>query len=267
MVVSGELVRLYNKTLLELLQIGKLPAKKVTVWAKQLRVIPPNHACFVDVFLDAEAKEESVFIENLIVQKPNYEFSISECLTADNGKLLVTNNSKNDILIKSNQRLARGLICNLDESIDVNVSKIDLQNLTPFVETDILSQVDKLEEQEFAQLLELLNKFRACFSDDLSELGEINNTEININLKDNNKTVSYKPYRLSWNEREVVRKIVDELIENNIIQESSSEFASPIILVKKNQANIECVLIIGHLIKIQLKKYFQCHELMMKLTD
>jgi len=47
------------------------------------------------------------------------------------------------------------------------------------------------------------------------------------------KPVVYRPYRLSFSEREKVRKMVQEMIDANIVTESTSSYASPILLVKK----------------------------------
>lgn len=45
--------------------------------------------------------------------------------------------------------------------------------------------------------------------------------------------VTYHPYRLSYPEKLKVREIIKELLDKGIIRESTSEYASPIILVKK----------------------------------
>lgn len=50
---------------------------------------------------------------------------------------------------------------------------------------------------------------------------------------DNADPVVYRPYRMSFPERSLVRDMVDEMLEAGIIRESSSPYASPIVLVKK----------------------------------
>ncbi|KAK9711357.1 Zinc knuckle [Popillia japonica] len=47
------------------------------------------------------------------------------------------------------------------------------------------------------------------------------------------KPIYYKPYRLSYHERKQVQEIVDELKEADIIEDSTSPYASPCLLVKK----------------------------------
>jgi hypothetical protein len=49
--------------------------------------------------------------------------------------------------------------------------------------------------------------------------------------------IAYHPYRLSYQEKLKVREIVGDLLDKNIIRESDSEYASPVILVKKKDGS------------------------------
>lgn len=49
------------------------------------------------------------------------------------------------------------------------------------------------------------------------------------------KPVYRQPYRLSHCEQEIVKSKVSELLEAGIIKESESNYASPVILVKKKK--------------------------------
>lgn len=53
-----------------------------------------------------------------------------------------------------------------------------------------------------------------------------------IRLNDD-KTVIYRPYRLTFRKRAMVNDKVDDLLHNEIIRESDSPYTSPILLVKK----------------------------------
>lgn len=52
-----------------------------------------------------------------------------------------------------------------------------------------------------------------------------------------NEPVAYRPYKLSLAEKLKVREIVNNLLDKTIIRESNSEYASPIILVKKKDGS------------------------------
>jgi hypothetical protein len=91
---------------------------------------------------------------------------------------------------------------------------------------------DLTNGEQINELKILLNKFDHLFIHGYP-ITRVNTGELEIRLKDPNKCVERRPYRLSPVEREKVRDIVNELLEHNIIRESKSPFSSPIILVKK----------------------------------
>lgn len=96
---------------------------------------------------------------------------------------------------------------------------------------DAASQKDRIE------LLKIIQKYRHCFESALNKLGCTNVTQMQIELN-SKQPVVYRPYRLSHNERDKVRTMVDEMLEAGIIRESISEYASPIILVKKRDGGM-----------------------------
>lgn len=85
---------------------------------------------------------------------------------------------------------------------------------------------EQLTETQKNSLNSLLDEFDDCFSENGIELGNCN-IEMTIKLTED-KVINYKPYRMSYHERETVRKIIAELLEVGIIEESTSPYASPI---------------------------------------
>lgn len=130
-------------------------------------------------------------------------------------------------------------ISKIDESYVVNVRKI-CSEVNSIAEPDINTDAS-LDKGVKGDLVSLLNKRRSCFSFTVSELGKTSVTEMRIKLHDTTP-VTYRPYRLSISEREKLNRIISELLENEIIRESDSDYASPIILVaKKNGESRLCV--------------------------
>ncbi|XP_041970747.1 uncharacterized protein LOC121727134 [Aricia agestis] len=95
---------------------------------------------------------------------------------------------------------------------------------------------DLVNELEINQLLTLLNKYSSIFTRGFPQ-SRVNTGKLEIRLKNSNKFVERRPYRLSPVEREKVKEIVKELIDNDIVQESKSPYSSPIILVKKKNGD------------------------------
>lgn len=89
-----------------------------------------------------------------------------------------------------------------------------------------------ITNDERMELQKLLARYGDCFSSGLKDLGFTNVGEIVIDLIDNEPVV-YRPYRLSFSERALVRGMVQEMIDCDIVKETSSPYASPIVLVQK----------------------------------
>lgn len=132
--------------------------------------------------------------------------------------------------------MARGQQCTY-ERLDGGVRPVLLtacdDSFRTFTLDDIFPQIHAdLPVAAREKLLNLLNKYRSCFAQNTKELGKTDVVKMDIHLTDDNP-VTYRPYRLSFAERETVRHIVQDLLNNGIIQESTSPYSSPILLVKK----------------------------------
>lgn len=81
-------------------------------------------------------------------------------------------------------------------------------------------------------MVNLLQEFKNIFAWDKSKLGQTTVCEMAIPLTEGTP-VHQPPYRVSHREREIIRGQVDEMIQRGVIRESSSSYASPVVLVKK----------------------------------
>lgn len=111
--------------------------------------------------------------------------------------------------------------------------------------------IEELPSEVRQPLKVLLQHYEHMFTTG-NKVRSVNTGELNIVLKEN-RTVRYQPYRLSFSQREEVRKIVDDLLENGIIRESVSPFASPIILVAKANGGVRMCVDYRALNKITVK--------------
>jgi len=108
-------------------------------------------------------------------------------------------------------------------SVEVSEKNPDLAN----VDTD-------LRGPDRDQLLSILQEYSGSFINGIP-LSRVTTGQLEIRLIDQNKTVQRRPYRLSVEEKEKVRHLIQQLLESNIIRPSSSPFASPMLLVRKKK--------------------------------
>lgn len=189
-----------------------------------------------------------LFIPGYVCLKDDSEHCILQGayeFTNGKGRVILINLSDTPLNLSENKTLARATIIPnterlLNKSLAVfvnSVSKSDLPETSKSTHSpitmDMLNVGPKVSEEDKEKLLKLLNCHRNCFALDMQELGMTQAAEMTIRLSDD-IPVTYKPYRLPFSERAVVREMVGELLANNIIRESHSAYASPIVLVRKN---------------------------------
>lgn len=117
---------------------------------------------------------------------------------------------------------------------------------TSMIEMGELNEVDRHE------LMLLLNEYVDIFGQGDSDVGVTDLGMMEIHLT-TNKPVSRRPYRLSHSENEKVRQKIKELLDKNIIKESNSQYASPIIAVPKKNGEIRLCVDYRELNKITVK--------------
>lgn len=93
-------------------------------------------------------------------------------------------------------------------------------------------QCGEITHKQKERVCKLLVEYSDRFSCALNELGKTTATSMKIECL-TDKPIVYLPYRLSLAKRNVVKTIITELLENNVIRESGSPYTSPILLVKK----------------------------------
>jgi len=110
-------------------------------------------------------------------------------------------------------------------------------DITPTTEREVNTEAvqsqeikSDLDADEVERVRDLLNEHKGLIARNLRQVGCTNLAEMKLVLRDD-KPIVYRPYRLSYYERERVRNMVDELKNANIVEDSNSEYASPILLV------------------------------------
>lgn len=82
-------------------------------------------------------------------------------------------------------------------------------------------------------LLTLINKYRGAFAKSIGELGCTNVLAMDITEIENCAPVRMKPYKTSPTDRRTIAKILEDWKRAGIIADSTSAYASPVLLVNK----------------------------------
>ncbi|GBN59107.1 Retrovirus-related Pol polyprotein from transposon 297 [Araneus ventricosus] len=100
----------------------------------------------------------------------------------------------------------------------------------------ILENLEGLNEEQRTTVKELLQEFQNLFSTSDSVVGRCNMTQHRINTG-NHPPIKQYPRRLPLAKKEEAERLVKEMVDNGIIEESSGPWASPIMLVKKKDGS------------------------------
>jgi len=127
----------------------------------------------------------------------------------------------------------------VSETATVEMSEIqtalvsaDQPPVLPILSSDI--NIDaQASETERRELLQLINKYRDVFAKSLTELGCTPLAELDIVEVDGSVPVRQAPYRTSPSDRRMISDILNEWRTAGIISDSTSPYASPVLLVDK----------------------------------
>ena len=214
----------------------ELPRRKISLRMKTQTILPPNYVGFLDVYTEGPTDGGDYFIDQCTRIRKNREHCIPSCVISVNESLTtripVLNNSTVDIIFRKDERIARAEICKqgkLPGDQAVLHTTEDELGLLPIEDMKINP---KLEVDQHRRLVDLLQKYRDVFAVSAREMGEAKGVKMKIELT-SDEPVTYRPYRLSYEEKKIVQEMVDELKECGIVVDANSPYSSPILLVKK----------------------------------
>lgn len=198
---------------------------KIAIWAKEATVIPPKFMDYANVTTHDDY-DGTVYVEATTRSFEKCCYHIGRCvLEPRNGALLIANTADFALNLKAGQILVRADECVAEghtyDDNEVWVCNVKTQSdYKPFRETDLNIDVQVPYEIKL-KLLQLVNKYRKTFSENLQELETTHLTEMKIHVNDD-RPVTYRPYRLSYSQREKVKTMILNLKDNKIIQDSMS---------------------------------------------
>lgn len=195
-------------------------------------------------------------------------------LRGDEGYMKVVNTGTKDITGQPGEVLVRADSCDVLPATSQVSQPLTSLPANLVLHTSLVNNtiggvaIDKiktgpLNDTEHKNLIDLLLQYNDCFAKGTQDLGCTKLLQMKIKLN-TQQPVYRQPHRLSHSEQNIVNSKVNELLEAGIVKESESDFASPVLLVKKRTAITGSVLIIGRLTLLQLKIGFHCRTLMIK---
>jgi transposase InsO family protein len=187
----------------------------------------PKSQCQITVTIDSVSVETLIYIvEDADVR---YDLLIGHSFTEHPTVLIVKTQKHLQIT-----RLPSDAGARLGPRFDINRIEVDRSesNSQKRLITDENVKCGEITPKQKTKLCNLLRSYHDRFNFVLSDLGRTATASMVIKCL-TEKPVVYTPYRLSLAERKVVKQITTELLQNGIIRESRSPYASPILLVKK----------------------------------
>lgn len=142
--------------------------------------------------------------------------------------------------------IGRNIIQHPDISIIIDSNSCKVVRKRPLVADEAVNQIEPSVISQFEQLnesighldIDLQNKIKNLFEKyplvlpSENNIGTVKTGAMCLRLK-KDEIVYYRPYRLAPIERDKINEICKDLIAKNIIRESNSPYASPVLLVKK----------------------------------
>lgn len=117
--------------------------------------------------------------------------------------LPILNSSDEPVQYTKGVVIVRGLTCHqMEDSQILECLSTYTSTTSGFTIKDINVNTN-LNSEEQRLLLEVINQYRGCFADNISQLGKSATTNMQIKLTDD-IPITYRPYRLSYSEREKV---------------------------------------------------------------
>ncbi|KAK3101592.1 hypothetical protein FSP39_004699 [Pinctada imbricata] len=212
-------------------------------------VIPSRSETTIQVRVSRCHDDEEVLLEPLHSLSLQHIIA-AKCVVkvkAHGAYLKVMNPTYQDIRLKRDQVLAT--VHELDSDSEPSIFSFDdrghKQNQgqgsnKSSGKTDLqfdLSNAD-LDEPQKRTLKFFLNGFKDVFSSDLSQLGKVTGHKHKIETIPGSKPVRKQFYRTSPHVAKEIRRQVDEMLENDIIQPSNSEWHSPVVMVRKKNGQL-----------------------------
>ncbi|RWS01991.1 uncharacterized protein B4U79_03274, partial [Dinothrombium tinctorium] len=236
---DSENLHLEFKNSKKTLPVNYLNADTIKCKTKRTTSFEPHSAKAVEIYT------ENPFLKSL---NKNYVFEAYERLFFEFGlkamfsiiskensfSIFLVNYSEHYVTIPKHTKI--GTIETCTSQINLIEGEENKTDNPSIIEQAIYKACASIPIEHKNNFVNLLMKYKSVFATHTKEIGLCKNFEMNIKTTDE-EPIKLKPYRIPYSQRNELEKILQELLDADIIERSTSGYAAPIILVAKKQTN------------------------------
>ena len=240
------------------------------VFVKARTVIPPESVKFVPLQTDRPFKGE-LCIETASLAHLHGLMPPNSVINENQTFIGFRNPTNKYITVKKGQKVGQGLeveeVTDLEENASFMVNKIEVaegdsnsQNqhntLLPHMNKLFEKSIEQLDQTQAEEVSSLLNRFQHVFSKDDFDLGLFNGDIKHKIDTENSQPIRQKLRRTPMGFEKEEEKHLQQMLEKGIIQPSTSDWASPPVLIRKKDGKLRFCIDFRALNKVTIKDAF-----------
>lgn len=206
---------------------------------EKLNILDENNEIIItertySIILMKTNRLEDIVIENKEIQPGIYiGNSIS---TPRNGYIIITiaNGRENEYKLKYSD--VEGSVNVLSKYDEMEMKPIEINNNNDEERNVALEKALNLSHcnaEERENVLKICRKYNSVFFLPGDKLGAMKTDPYRIPIKENTAPIATKQYRLPYRQREVLQQEIKKLLEDGVIEKSTSPWCSPVVIVEK----------------------------------
>jgi len=217
-IISNENITIAPKSRSELKVVSKLQDKQI-----RSITIKPTERLYSNKYVTLETRllksDDKVIL---------YNFSNTYCNIPKNMVIATATELKTKIYNKYEiKNINSADTKNIDNKKTIVTEITDKQG-------SIVKISNELSYEQRLKATQLINKFKHLFTSDPLDIGCANVEPCEIKLK-SDKPIFQPPYRTPPKQREQLKKLINEMIEADIVEPSRSNYAAPVFLIPKKE--------------------------------
>ncbi|CAG2227696.1 unnamed protein product [Mytilus edulis] len=225
----------------DVVTLSRLTSKQGLAKTSKAITIPKRSQTLISVAVSHQTHDSTVLLEPLKSLAHKHRILAAKALVKiKHGKayLSLMNPTDNKVRIKARTKLAKVAHVKTETIQNFNdtkpsVSSIKTPNSTSCSDLKFDLSESDLTDSEKQKMHNFLNENKQSFATDMTELGKTPLYKHKIVTVPGARPVRRNPYRQSPQVRRETENQIQELLENGIIEESNSDWCSPLIMIPK----------------------------------